>query len=428
MSESVACVPYQRPRVAERGDIRFSAVDVLEAMACLPTLAFGAWQRLQYHAWLRGVLPTGVSDLAALAGVTPRTFEKMLPALEPLFDRDDQGRLRVYDMEAQRGDLPIAPAAKVRSIDPRVSDARSAAGARGAQARWNKRNLKVIEGSAIGSEVHGPMANGMANEPDFAKTEAAQAVGFATSDVANRMATPSGAPGLSDGLQEIESKSSIEDTDGRTDAQRVEAADGKPDGTFATDPVSQAAGPLANGDGKPGSPEPPATEAPMAKADGKPAPALMAQRGPSVSEILAVLETAGAGKIPDILLTPTAIEPVRQLMAEGCDLQRDIVPAVRGFTGGLREPLKTWKAQAIRDAACRARDKSRREGIPAVAVRPVVCHKPGTPQYEAWLAHQGKRSFPGGAGGWYFPSEWPPGHGASESRAHGTPSQGSPSR
>ena len=415
VNESVACVPYQRPTVASRGDIRFNPFDALEAMACLPTLAFGAWHRLQYHAWLRGVLPTGIRDLAGIAGVTPRTFEKMLPVLEPLFDRDDQGRLRVYAMEAQRGDLPVAPPVKVRTVDPKVSDARSRAGEAGAKSRWSKRGLKVIEGDVSGSEVDGSMANGMANASTFANADAGQADASAASPMANGMATPSGSHGPSDGLLISDSKEKIEDTDGRTDVARASATDGKPDGTFATNPVAEPAAAVANGDGKSTSLGAAAMEASMAKVDGKPVPAAMEQRGPGVAEILAVLEAAGAGKIPDVLLTPSAIEPVRQLMSEGCDLQRDIVPAVRGFTSGLREPLKTWKAQAIRDAAVRARDKSRREGIPPATSPSMIRLKPGTPQYEAWLAHNGRRSFPGGPDGWYFVSEWPPGHGPTES-------------
>jgi uncharacterized protein YdaU (DUF1376 family) len=109
---------------------------------------------------------------------------------------------------------------------------------------------------------------------------------------------------------------------------------------------------------------------------------------------------------------------LRSLLAEGCDLERDLLVELSDIGSHLTAPLRTMNAprwaeqvRARRDARLAAPERRPPPKLVFVAIE--------TPQWQAWDAEykrlQGKSPPTGKDGkGWHFPSEWPPGHAADQ--------------
>ena len=437
MTDVASSQVYVRPNLRDLREIPLDSDTAMRARMSLTPRELGVWFNLRTHLWMFGDLPAAPRRLAAIGGVGAKSFEKMIPVLAPLFDRDETGRWRDLDLEEERGmrlDLtpcqPRSPALEERRIDPNLSETRSRAGREGGRRRWEERRkrLQLIEGgrdtdgSAPSIDDAGQasgMADGMANgiaKPamaDMAKSVDLPS-GFASVLPSFARSDGSDAPGLSDrlsvGLQEVESESLQqvrEESDRPTAGARADADDGKTSG--------KPAGAGSGGDGK--------TD-PSALANGSSAPMAKSEAAaPSVKDATAVLSDAaivealreaGKGKIPLTLLTPSAIAPIRVLVDLGCGLTRDIVPAVAAFVGGLSGPLRSWQAKPIREAALALRDQAASTGAARAAFDKLVFIAEDTPQWRAWLDHKGKKTHfktqKNGRGpfGCYFASEWPP--------------------
>ena len=391
----------------------------MRARLSLTPRELGVWFNLRTHLWLFGELPAFAVQprrLAAIAGVGPRSLQTMLPALAPLFDRDEYGRLRDVDLEDERDTrLDLAPAERPplpepRQVDPSLSEKRSRSGKGGADARWAKNRaarLQLIDGGRP-SINDAEMANGMAKSPgdDMAKPVDLPA-GFAS--VLPTFAKPagSGSHGLTDRFS-IDSEK-LERSDRPSEGARADADDGKSSGTSPE---------AANGrDGKPDRPGMANVSTPPMANTGIEAPPPRVAQDIAFSDtaIVDALRLAGKGKIPLNLLTPSAVAPIRVLIDLGCSLPRDIVPAVAGFVARLNGPLRSWQAKAIREAAIASREHAAREDAARAKSEKLVFVVADTPQWRAWLDHKGKKTYfktqKNGSGpfGGYFPSEWPPG-------------------
>lgn len=299
---------YTRPRTREFGDMPLDTVDLLDVMSGLSSLQLGVYMRLRASLWLRGALPVGFKALAQIGQVTPRTFERMVPFLAPLFDHDESGRWRDHALERKRGNRVVL-AIEDRVVDPDLSAKRSAAGRAGAEA---KRALRLVSSSESGEGS----ANGEANERSFASKTA----GVSTKDSANLSASgqanghlgPTSASKLASFLNELkESKLASE------------LADSKPRAAASEEPVSA---------------EPPSNPASKTSAEasaGAPAktqanPASPTEPSPADAAIIdAVIRVCG-GKTTKVEVH-RRLPLFRAAIAEGLDFFKDILPRVEAF-------------------------------------------------------------------------------------------------
>ncbi len=139
---------YVRRNVRVFGDIPLDTMQFLDTKSGLTPLQLGVYMNLRTSLWLRGTLPVGLRALAAIGQVTARTFEKMMPVLEILFDRDPDGRWGDHDLEQRRGAMPTTVTIEQpsrRAVDP----VKSASGRAGSDARWGKKRqpLELVGGS-----------------------------------------------------------------------------------------------------------------------------------------------------------------------------------------------------------------------------------------------------------------------------------------
>ncbi|WP_158811209.1 hypothetical protein, partial [Beijerinckia sp. L45] len=144
----------------------------MRARLSLTPRELGVWFNLRTHLWMFGELPVALKRLAAIGGIGARSFEKMMPVLQPLFDRDDAGRWRDLDLEEERNtrlDLTPEPRAiqnfgDARRVDPALSEARRRAGQDGARKRWeNRGRLQVVGGTHDADRLPSASTEAMAN-------------------------------------------------------------------------------------------------------------------------------------------------------------------------------------------------------------------------------------------------------------------------
>ena len=482
MTETAVPHVYVRPNPRDLREIPLDTDSALQAIAALTPLQRGVWFALRTHIWLYGELPAAPRQLAAIGGITPRTFEKMAPALAPLFDHDSIGRWHDLDLEEERdrrldlapGDRPsLAPGfAAPRPVAPSLSEVRRQAGRKGSDKRWSDRRqrLTIVAGgreddpagnlapSALPQAMANAIANGMANAADG---EGSLPAGL-PSDSSSPMASASGAQSPSDRLSSFYILEEIEESDGRTDAQRVDAPVGKTDpAAMASDgkpmPVAIApAAPLEGGAVANGMASGLANgDAPMAKSPGElmasvsalglangaatgmanggatalpytvgealgaapPAPAAAPPPGDAV--VIEALVKAGGDKISPSLLTPAGIAPVRAWLGLGADLTRHVMPAVADCTRSLSQPLQSFKAPFLRQAVESQRKRDRGAAKSDVPLSDAFASKVfvavDSPQWRAWCEYKRKRtmfSFERASDkrrGTYVDDEWPPG-------------------
>ncbi len=421
------------------------------AASLLAPLQLGAFVKLVRALWQQGSLPVGLKAIAKKAGVGPRTFEKMAPELEPLFDRDHHGRWRNLDLEAERTmrlgrepdtELSVDGAAPRRVVNPDLSAKRSAAAKKRNEVYWSSRRaqLQLLEGgladgsqnaTAIAKEVANPVANGEAASDETLVVDFGVLRSFAT-------ASASGAPGLSDRLFDSQAKERIEESDGRTDAPGADAVDRKFEAAEAVIDRKSAMSGTVEGTGGPSQTAPPpianGSATTIASAVGAVASlpytvgeALIGNAGaapaapvPSDAAIIAALREACGAKLPPHRLTPDGVAPIRDLLNEGCDFMRDVVPAFAAGICGLKSPLKSLRAsylhdmaRANRDEAARARSRMTDEAARHHDGKVFV--EEGSPPWRAWLKAKGVTSYMTFLAedrkrrGWRFPSLWPPG-------------------
>jgi hypothetical protein len=148
------------------------------------------------------------------------------------------------------------------------------------------------------------------------------------------------------------------------------------------------------------------------------APAREAADRPTDEFLISKLTEAIGAKAAPGLLTVGGIRPLRELIDRGgYDFELDVLPEVRGFACRLRDgPWRKFSPRTdlfdkIRDRRrLRLANEAKARGQPAQ-----VFVAFDSPQWRAWLAHEGKPRpaqdcAVGGRRrkGWYFPSEWPP--------------------
>ncbi len=331
----IAAPQVRRPARSRLKVSNFPAMpyDLLEhAAADLTAIQRGARISLLAHLWFHGELPCEDKKLADIARIHPRTFARMAPVIAPHFDIDADGRWRHYDLEDLR-DAALMKRAKLAKN-----------GAKGAATRWDGGADPGTEGGNADALREKPgaetMAKGMANAMGMATEIGAE---FGTQMLASVMANPSRGPGSID--RSI--NDNISETIDRSDAR-------------ATSDAMPVAMSFANGDAGLGASHPPE------KADGISHPTLdgissavpPARSLAEANELatIAALRAAGGDKIPALLLNTKDLAPIRALVADGCELERDVVPAVTNFARGLKEPLRTFAAGQIREKARASRD------------------------------------------------------------------------
>lgn len=344
----------------------------------------GVWLALRCHIWQHGRLPPNPVHLAGVAGLHPRAWHAMEPVLQPLFDQDEAGAWHDFELEEERAAVLAKRARLAKS------------GAAGAEGRWKPR---LVDGQNA-------MANAMANAID----EDAENGGLELAGAMAVGASPLASHGPTVGLKSLNPEDKFEDTDGRTDGRATTDAIGQP----ASDAVRNALS--ASGNGVQNGSDVVASAIAPAMADAMAAAIADANGKTPDGEIIAALRKIGSGKIQPSLLTPSGIEPIRALMAEGCSFQRDIVPALQGVLPGLTEQLRSLKAKFIREASIANRDLAAKEACLVTAQAGRFFAAVDTPEWRAWhddARRNGRKSFPqiahGTQKGWWFDTQWPPG-------------------
>ena len=105
VTPAVSTAPVKGTRALSARSMPDMPLDVAEqalVLRSLTNLQLGVYFRLLLHVWLRGELPLPLAERARIGGVSPRAFATMVPAFEPFFDRDPEGRWHHYDLEAAR--------------------------------------------------------------------------------------------------------------------------------------------------------------------------------------------------------------------------------------------------------------------------------------------------------------------------------------
>lgn len=95
--------------------------------------------------------------------------------------------------------------------------------------------------------------------------------------------------------------------------------------------------------------------------------------------------------------------PIAELLHRQADLERDILPVIRSRPA-IKNGIKSWRyyVPIITEAIPRS------EPSPAVFGPPKVHVKSDTPEWEAWVAYEGRAHPLDAKGGWLFASRWPP--------------------
>ena len=231
-----------------------------------------------------------------------------------------------------------------RAVDPDLSAKRSAAGKRGQEA---KRALRLVTSEDEAGE---------ANECSFAsKTPKQNAGDFAVvgGPVAARFAPPSY------GSIDRSFVENISKTDDRSNRAGADARESEP-------------GAQANSQAKP--PSKIADQKAEAEVSAAPSSPPLAPSKPDMEALITALRVGCGTRIPAVLLHATDLAPIRSLLAEGCDLERDVVPAVANFVAGCKGPLRSFGAGPIREKAIASRDRAIK--VVALERRPLVFADP----------------------------------------------------
>ncbi len=352
---------------------------------------FYVWKALHLHLLKYGRLPQGFKDMAAICKIGTRAFAAMAPALARHMDTDadDNGRWTHFDVVASRGDLPVTIDLAVGGgeVSPHRAVRQLAAGVMHAN---RKLRLATSDGTAAETAVQPAKCDANACKTDMQNLEE-----FASTGASADARFASASPGSID-------RSSLEILEENDRSIRAGAS-------------AYAANPDANNDANCS-----ATEASprLESADRDPvAPPSRSLAEVDDDALIAALRAAGGDKIPAVLLNATDLVPLRLLVAEGCELERDVVPAVANFAHGCDGVLRTFKARPIREKAVASRDAAlQARARPGAAAPPLVFVLEGAPPWRAWLRHKGVKSHyvtekqddRTKRGSW-FASIWPPG-------------------
>ncbi len=411
MSDVAVSTFYQRPSLRDLADMPMPTMEVVRARASLAANQLGVWLALKTHLWLYGELPaptcpSQVRRLADIGGVASRTFRAMMPALAPLFDQDSYGRWGDREWEAERDrrlDLPPArrvfvddllPAdADAREPDPGKSRAGALGGQRSAETRRNKR-LRLLQGG---------------RDENLAPSSIAPQ----TADLLTRRDL--------DDLGSGEAERSKIEADGEAERQAGGEADGQAGGkqgvsSATNQPTDSSLLNQKDNGGLVGHALAP---------DGKQIEAAVEAGSPtSTASKTAVLsdETIAMAVMKATDHKVSRGEAFRFLplfrreVAPEVDLEVDLVPVLKRFAR-RHDRVDNWACRPILDdAADRARARIRNGGGQRAASsddRVLVAE--GSPSWRAWLrfkkvaSHMSFQPEGGGARGWRFPSEWPPG-------------------
>jgi uncharacterized protein YdaU (DUF1376 family) len=345
----------------------------------------GVWFSIRCHLWQHGSLPKAAADLAAVGRVHPQTWKRIEPVLFDLFDHDEDGGWRDFDLEAAR-----AAALKKRG---RLAEV----GRGGALQRW------ATEAAEADPASQNRMAYAMAN----AIEEQGQSAPSAMAETGLPVGQAFASPGPTDGLDFLENKENLERSVGRSDAR----ADGLAIGlASAEQPVD------ARVNGNHALADAIASGIPSATASGMANAMAKACVLPSDEEIIGAIRKVSSGKIAASMLTPSGIAPIRTLIESGCDWKRDVLPAIQSTVPGLKEPLRSLGAKFIREGAIANRDLASEEARVAATHTGRHFAALDSPEWRAWIDHgrtQGRKSYPQmeyqRQKGWFFDSQWPPG-------------------
>ena len=136
-------------------------------------------------------------------------------------------------------------------------------------------------------------------------------------------------------------------------------------------------------------------------------------------DLLAKLKEASSGHLERGCAN---VAPIRRLIASGYDLEADILPFFRERVTKLNGPLRTfaapWVSAEIRAFAEARKSAARSGGSPPLAARCGEFVSSDDPRWPRLCARYRKerggrpppsaknQAHPGGAPGWYFPSDW----------------------
>lgn len=98
--------------------------------------------------------------------------------------------------------------------------------------------------------------------------------------------------------------------------------------------------------------------------------------------------------------------PIAELLHRQADLDRDVLPAIRSRPAGPNG-IKSWRYYAPIIAEAMLKREPRAPSVASTGP-PKVHVMSGTPEWDAWVAHEGKSHPADAKGGWYFPTRWPP--------------------
>ncbi len=369
--------------------LRFSAESA--AWRELTPRQYYVWKALHLHLLKYGSLPQGFKEMAAICKIGARAFAAMAQALARHMDIDasDNRRWTHFDVIASRGDLPIAIDLEVGSgeASPHRAVRQAAAGVMHTNRRLR---LATSDGTAAETALHSAK-----HDANACKTDVQNLGEFASAGAMADARFASASPGSID-------RSSLEILEENDRSIRAGAS-------------ADAANPDANNDAKCSANE---ASSGSESADGGPVP-LPSRSLAEVDDdaLIAALRAAGGEKIPAVILNATDLAPLRLLVAEGCELERDVVPAVANFARGCDGVLRTFKARPIREKAIASRDAAlQARARLGPAATPLVFVLEGSPPWRAWLRHKGVKSHyvtekqddRTKRGSW-FPTIWPPG-------------------
>lgn len=107
--------------------------------------------------------------------------------------------------------------------------------------------------------------------------------------------------------------------------------------------------------------------------------------GGSLDSLLESLIDAAGGNVVHGATGIEVIKPILDLQAMGCDLERDILPAIREAVPRMAEPLRTWGARWLRDAVLAKQAARQRARGAAPPLQPPKLRDPLTVTERKWV-------------------------------------------
>ena len=316
----------------------------------------GCYHLLIYHAWDQGGLEPDDHLLARIARVTPRHWAAIKAPI-----------MACWTLDAERGKFVQKRLARVKANVSKKVETSRANGANGGRPKTNE----------VKSE----------KPKDFNKTD---------NPVGSSQVNPNGTQGITKSLTQTEPKAEPGNNQQGNHSKLETKIRDSSSSSSSIPPRVEAS----------------TTEPPQAATEPPDAARSDDDEG---NKLLKKVEEALGPKTP-AHIAESLLPAIEQLLGDGCDLDRDVLPELRGIAPhGLRTRNPPFVCEQIL-----ARRDARLKAPPPAAPVKTVFVAVETPQWEAWDAYG--RALPGrrkgyptdkDGRGWHFPSEWPPGRDSS---------------